>query len=175
MKKCILIVAACLPVIFGLSTAQAFGQSGTIKLGHINSTQLLSFMPETKGADSALQKFGSALESQLKSMNAEYDNKVNEYKKDEASMAEPIRSARIKEITDLEGRIQDFQQQAQQSIQKKKEELYSPIISKADEAIKAVAKDNKYTYIFDSSYGVLLHAQESDNIMDLVKAKLGLK
>ena len=120
-------------------------------------------------------KFGSSLENQLKTMNAEYENKVNEYKKDEASMAEPIRSARIKEITDLEVRIQDFQQSAQQSIQKKKEELYSPIISKADEAIKAVAKEKKFNYIFDSSVGVLLHAEESDDIMDLVKAQLGLK
>ncbi len=169
MKKSLLIIAVCA----GLCSANAYSQN--LKLGHINSTQLLTFMPETKVADSALQKFGSSLESQLKTMNAEYESKINEYKKDDASMAEPIRSARIKEITDLEDRIQDFQQSAQQSIQKKKEELYSPIIKKADEAIKTVAKDKGYSYIFDSSVGVLLYAMEGDDIMALVKTKLGLK
>jgi outer membrane protein len=146
-----------------------------IKLGHINSTQLLSFMPETKNADSSLQKFGSSLESQLKTMSAEYENKVSDFKSKEAAMAEPIRDAKVKEIGDLEGRIQDFQQSAQNSIQKKKEELYSPIIKKAEDAIHGIAKEKGYTYIFDSSVGVLLWAQDSEDIMPLVKQKLGLK
>lgn len=167
MKK--LIFTVILLSVGGFSFAQ------NIKLGHINSTQLLSLMPETKGADSTLQKFGTQLENQLKTMSAEYESKVNSYKKEEASMADPIKQLRIKEITDLEDRIQDFQQTAQQSIQKKKEELYSPIIKKADEAIKAVAKDKGYTYIFDSSVGALLYANDSDEILGLVKAKLGLK
>ncbi len=151
------------------------GVQAQIKLGHINSTQLLSFMPETKNADSTLQKFGSSLENQLKTMSAEYDNKVSDFKSKEGSMAEPIRDAKIKEISDLETRIQDFQQSAQSSIQKKKEELYSPIIKKAEDAIHAVAKEKSYTYIFDSSVGVLLWAQDSEDIMATVKQKLGLK
>ena len=151
------------------------GVQAQIKLGHINSTQLLSFMPETKNADSTLQKFGSSLENQLKTMSAEYDGKVGDFKSKETSLSEPIREAKIKEITDLETRIQDFQQSAQSSIQKKKEELYSPIIKKAEDAIHAVAKEKSYTYIFDSSVGVLLWAQDSEDIMASVKQKLGLK
>ena len=145
------------------------------KFGHVNSTQLLSAMPETKVADSALQKFGSSLEGQLKTMNAEYENKVQEYKDKQSSMAEPIQQAKAKEISDLGDRIQDFQQSAQQSIQKKKEELYQPIIKKAEDAIHAIGKDKGYTYIFDSGVGVLLYFQDSEDIMSLVKAKLGLK
>ena len=161
-------------LLFLFINGSAFAQAG-LKLGHINSTQLLSFMPETKNADSTLQKFGSSLENQLKTMSAEYDSKVSDFKSKEASMAEPIREAKLKEITDLEGRIQDFQQSAQSSIQKKKEDIYSPIIKKAEDAIHAVAKDKGYTYVFDSSVGVLLWAQDSEDIMSMVKQKLGLK
>ena len=159
-------------VILVLITGSANAQ---IKLGHINSTQLLSFMPETKHADSTLQKFGSSLENQLKMMSAEYDGKVSDFKSKETSMAEPIRDAKMKEITDLEGRIQDFQQSAQSSIQKKKEELYSPIIKKAEDAIHGIGKEKGYTYIFDSSVGVLLWTQDSEDLMSMVKQKLGLK
>jgi outer membrane protein len=151
------------------------GVQAQLKLGHINSTELLSFMPETKNADSTLQKFGSSLENQLKTMSAEYDGKVSDFKSKESSLSEPIREAKIKEITDLETRIQDFQQSAQSSIQKKKEELYSPIIKKAEDAIHAVAKDKGYTYVFDSSVGVLLWAEDSEDMMTVVKQKLGLK
>ena len=163
--KTIIVLILCFT---GVTNAQ-------VKLGHINSTQLLSFMPETKSADSSLQKFGSSLENQLKTMSAEYDSKVSDFKSKESAMAEPIHQAKLKEITDLEGRIQDFQQSAQSSIQKKKEELYSPIIKKAEDAIHSVGKDKGYTYIFDSSVGVLLWSQDSDDIMAQVKQKLGLK
>lgn len=170
MIKLFLIACAFVCITAFTTSAQS-----TLKFGHINSTELLSYMPETKAADSALQKHGQSLENQLKTMSAEYQAKITEFKSKEASMAEPIRDSKVKEITDLEGRITDFQESAQSSIQKKKEELYSPIIRKAEDAIKAVAKDNNFSYIFDSSIGVLLFAQEGDNIMPLVKQKLGLK
>ena len=147
----------------------------SLKFGHINSTQLLSMMPETKLADSTLQKFGSTLESQLKTMTIEYQSKVSEYRANEATMADPIKEAKAKEINDLEQRIQDFQDSAQQSLQKKKEEIYTPIIKMAEDAIKAIAKEKSYSYIFDTSVGVVLFAQESDDILPLVKGKLGLK
>ena len=94
------------------------------KFGHINSTQLLQLMPETKNADTTIQKFGASLENQLKTMTAEYQNKIQDYKTKEQSMADPIKDAKLKEISDLEQRIQDFQESAQSSIQKKKEEVY---------------------------------------------------
>jgi outer membrane protein len=147
----------------------------SLKFGHINSTDLLSMMPEIKVADSTLQSFGKSLENQLKTMTNEYQSKIADYRANEATMAEPVKQARAQEIGDLEQRIQEFQESAQQSIQKKKEELYSPVVKKAEDAIKAVAEDKKYSYIFDTSVGVVLFAQESDDIMPAVKAKLGLK
>jgi outer membrane protein len=108
-------------------------------------------------------------------MTAEYQGKIADFKSKEGSMADPIRDAKLKEISDLEDRIQTFQESAQSSMQKKKEELYTPVLKKAEEAINAIAKEKAYSYIFDTSAGTLLFAQESDDILTLVKAKLGLK
>ncbi len=166
-------IALLCGLFLGLTTLA--GAQGTLKFGHINSTQLLSVMPETKNADSLLQKFGASLENQMKTMSAEYQSKVSDFKAKEASMAEPIHDAKMKEISDLEQRIQDFQESAQSSMQKKKEELYNPVIKKVEDAIKAVAKEKAYSYIFDTSVGAVLYAQDSDDIMPLVKTKLGMK
>lgn len=165
------ILAILCGVLLGISV-QA---QSPLKFGHINSTQLLSQMPETKAADSSLQKFGTSLENQLKTMTAEYQSKIADFKSKEGAMADPIREAKLKEISDLEERIQSFQESAQSSMQKKKEELYTPILKKAEEAINAVAKEKGFSYIFDSSAGTLLFAQESDDVLPLVKGKLGLK
>ena len=135
---------------------------------------LLSFAVQSQ-AQSTL-KFGHInLENQLKTMTAEYQGKIADFKSKEASMADPIRDAKLKEISDLEERIQSFQESAQSSMQKKKEELYTPILKKAEEAINSVAKENKFSYIFDASAGTLLYAQDSDDVLPMVKTKLGLK
>lgn len=164
-------------VAFGvfLSLTNFCNAQSTLKFGHINSNELSAIMPEFKTADSLLSKFKFTLDSQLKTMGAEYQAKVSDYKSKEASMADPIKEAKIKEITDLEDRIQAFQESAQNSIQKKQEELTGPAIKKAQDAINEVAKEKGYSYIFDTVQGSVVYAQDSDNILPLVKAKLGIK
>jgi outer membrane protein len=80
----------------------------------------------------------------------------------------------VREISDLERRIQEFQQQAQEEIGKKEQEVLTPIIDKARKAIDEVAVEKGYTYVFDASLGVLLYAKDSEDVMADVKAKLGL-
>lgn len=145
------------------------------KFGHINSADLIQLMPETKQSDSTLRKFGESLDSQLKTMTAEYQSKLQRYQTSRDSMPDAIRTVKEKELEDLGMRIQDFQQTAQESIQKKKEDLYGPILKKADQAIKDVAKEKGFSYIFDTSAGTVLYAQDSDDVMSLVKTKMGLK
>ena len=40
--------------------------------------------------------------------------------------------------------------------------------------LKKVVEKGKYTYILDSSVGVLLYMKESENILEKVKDELGL-
>ena len=91
------------------------------------------------------------------------------------TMSDAVKTVRQKELQDLEARIREYQQSAQEKIGKKKEELYKPILEKADKAIKEVAKEKGYDYVFDASGGALLYAKEGDNLLPMVKAKLGIK
>lgn len=163
MKQIILVLATL------LSTA-AFGQ----KLGHVNSNELLLAMPERTNIENQIKKYAQDLESQLSAMTKEYQGKVQNYQANEPTMTEAIKKDKIKEITNLEERISEFQQTAQKDLQTKEETLLKPLIDKAKKAIEDVAKENNYTYIFDSGVGVLLYQKDSDDIMPLVKKKLGL-
>ena len=144
------------------------------KLGHVNSTEILTLLPETKSADSALKKYGEQLDGQLQAMSAEYQSKVQDYQSKESLMADAIKQTKIKEIKDLEGRIQEFQQTGQEALQTKKQELYAPVLKKVQDAINATAKENAYTYIFDISLGSVLYAQEANDVSALVKKKLNI-
>jgi outer membrane protein len=170
MKKFFKIILALIVVLF---SSNVFAQ---LKFGHINSTELIQLMPETKKADTALKKFGESLESQLKTMSAEYQTKLQLYQSKRDSLPDAVRGIKEQELQDLGNRIQDFQQTAQESIQKKKEELYGPILKKAEDAIKDIAKEKGYAYVFDTAPGSssVIYAQSSDDLMPQVKVKLGM-
>ena len=171
MKKFALMLA------FGLMTTVssfAIGEAG-LKLGYVNSQELLSIMPEMTKADNDLKTFAKQYQDQLETMGKEFEKKGSEYQAAEKTMSEAVKEVKQKELQSLEARIRDFQQSAQEKIGKKKEELYKPILEKADKAIKDVAKEKGYSYVFDASSGGLLYANETDNLLPLVKAKLGIK
>jgi len=108
-------------------------------------------------------------------MQEELQKKYNEYTEKQSQMSDLIRQTKEQEIRDLGSRIEAYQQNAQAQLQEKEKELLQPIIDRAKQAIADVAKENGYTYIFDTSVGALLYQQDSDDIFSLVKKKLGLK
>lgn len=144
------------------------------KIGFIDSQELLMLMPERKKAEKEVQEFAKSLESQLASMTAEYQQSIQDYQSNESTYTDLVKQDKISEITNLEQRIQSFQQNAQESLQAKEQELLEPIISKARKAIDEVFQEGDFTYILDKSIGSILFAKESENILPLVKKKLGL-
>ena len=154
-----------------LLTICSFGQS---KFGYINSSELLSIMPEKKTAEGELQTLIKSLETQLIGMEGELQAKFTDYQNKESSYDELTKKDKETEIQDLQQRMQSFQQNSQNAIEKKQQELMGPIMAKANKAIEDVAKEGKFTYIFDSGMGSILYADENENVMSLVKKKLGL-
>ena len=159
-------------LVVAMSTS-VFAQK-TTKIGHINSNELLSAMPERTKIQKDLETYANDLRSTLETMRKEYEAKIKDFQSKQDVMTEVIKNSKSKEITDLEKRITEFQQTAEADLQKKEEELLQPVIDKAKEAINAVAKEGSYTLVLDSSVGVVLYSVEGDDILPAVKKKLGL-
>ena len=168
MKKLILLLA-CSILIGGAVSAQ------TMKIGYIQSQELLSVMPEVIGANKQIEAYAKTYEDQIKQMTDDYQKKVQYFQANEKTMTDAIKEVKVKEIQDLQKRIEDFNQKAQDAVEKKRQDLLKPILEKADKAIKDVATENGYDYVIDASIGTLLHANPAYNILPQVKAKLGIK
>ena len=162
-----------LMLVVALSTS-AIAQKG-VKIGHINSNDLLTAMPERTAVQKELEDYANQLKVTLDAMRKEYETKVGEFQSKQDVMTDIIKDNKIKEITDLEKRITQFQQTAESDLQKKEQELLQPIIDKAKAAINDVAKEGGFTYILDSSVGVVLYSIEGDDILPNVKKKLGIE
>lgn len=155
----------------------AMAQSNTgLKIAYINSAVLLQNMPERINADSALAKYTRTFQEQIEIMTKEFQTKLQQFQSSEKTMSDAMKEVKTKELQDLQTRIESTQQSAQEKIQMKKQDLYTPILEKADKAIKDVAKEKNYDYIFDvnSQNGIVFSKDEYD-ITNLVKTKMGIK
>jgi outer membrane protein len=144
------------------------------KLGHINTNELLSIMPGRDSAQVKLENYAQQLEQQFTAMQTELQTKYQDYLTNESTYSELIRQSKQREITSIQERLQEFQEQAQQDLANQENQLLSPIIDAARQAIEDVAKENGYAYVFDTAGGQVLYFPPSDNIMGLVKTKLGI-
>lgn len=146
------------------------------KFGHINAQELLIALPGYKTAETQLQSFAKKLQDAYTKMQDDYNKLMAEYEKMNADKATPksLLEAKIGEIVDLEKRMQKLELSSEQQLMEKQAELLKPLEDQIMGAIKAVAKEGGYTYVFDSSVGNLLYSPDGDNIMPLVKKKLGI-
>lgn len=161
---------AILLVVSGNTFAQQ------LKFGHVDSSNILSIMPEKAIAEKQVQAKALEFDKQIKEMQAENQRLITAYMEVRESMSEALRTNKEKEIQDLQNRMQSFDGFAQQELQKAQNELLKPIFEKASKAIKDVGQENGFIYIFDISSGVLLfNSNESVDITPLVKAKLGIQ
>lgn len=170
MKKTfqVLVVAA-----FCLFATGAFAQK-TIKLGHFNSSELMKRMPEADSVQNVLKDYAAELEAELKAMQNEYTRLTQEYEAKKDQLTDLLRANKENEIRGVLERMEMFQQNAQVDLSNKQNELFTVVIDKIKAVVAEIAKENKYTYIFESN-GILWYSEDSEDITPLLVKKMGLK
>ncbi len=156
--------------VMALSIFTAGAQS---KMGYINTDELISTMPEAAKAQTELQEFQAGLGQQYQDLSAELNAKDSAFVKDSVKLSASMKEIKRKELIELYQRVQNYQQTSQEEYQAKANAKIAPIREKALNAISAVAKENGYAYIFNEDN--LLVKPSGDNILQLVKNKLGIK
>jgi len=146
------------------------------KYAYLNSTQLLLEMPQVKTADSQLETYQQSLVTKGETMVKAFEGDYNKYVEEAqgGTLTGLQMQQRESALAQKQKEIQNYELEVQQLIGTKREELYKPILDKVKVVVEQVGKDNGYTMIFDSSTGGMLYAAEADNIMALVKSKLGI-
>jgi outer membrane protein len=167
--------------VFGLLLAAALiftaqdGIAQSFKTGHINRDDIIMAMPDYDTAMKAYNAYGQELTNALELMQVEYNNKLDQYVKESKNLTDLVKTNKEQELSDMQGRIANFQQQAQVQLQEKQAELLNPIIEKVTAAINEVAKAQGFIYVYDVRTLIYFDATKSTDVAPLVKTKLGLK
>lgn len=161
-------------ILFAFLNAEAVISQAN-KFGYISSSQLLSIMPESKEAERKLRIEVEKLEEELNKLNVEYQNKLQNYMDEQESLTTAVRQLRERELLELQNRIQEFHAGSQEIIQQRRRELMQPIFEKIENVISDVAREKAYYFVFDlDSSGILYFSDETEDILPLVKERLGL-
>ena len=143
------------------------------KIGYVDSQVIIDMMPEGAKIEQDLQAFYGELQTELQAMVTEYQNKMRDYEANQDTMSNILRQSKEKEIMDLQGRIQEFQANAEGELAAKQEELTKPMLDKIKTAIDAVVKAKGLAYVFEKTM-VLSIGESAIDITADVKTKLGL-
>lgn len=168
MKKIVLLLSS-IALISLTSLAQAQ------KFGHIDSQQLLEKMPERDSAMKTLEKEYKDMQKIMEEMQVELNKKYQSYLEQKDKLTGVAKSTKEQELQEMQERFQNYQQTAEQELQKRQGELLKPVMDKAKQAIQDVAKEGGFLYVFDVSAGtVLYYSDKSIDLLPLVKKKLGM-
>jgi outer membrane protein len=150
------------------------------KIGYTNIEIVLSKLPESRTMQNELEITKSQLEKAMDEAMKEFQSKVDIYQKNGAQMTDLIRADKEKELENLQGRIQQMRNNAQQSLQNKQQQLLDPILLKINGAIQEVGKENSFVYILNMEAGpattpfILFVSSEENDVTNLILKKLGV-
>ena len=156
-------------------TLAAMSVSAQVKLGHIETQKLIQAMPEWTAAQKTFEEEQKKVNTELNGLREQFQTKLAEYSEKMKTYSEAMRATTEEELQGLQQRIQRFQETAMAQLEKTQNDLMQPVMEKALNAIKEVGKENGFTYIFDMNAGILHAAENSQDVLPLVKKKLGLQ
>ncbi|MDX2129052.1 MAG: OmpH family outer membrane protein [Chloroherpetonaceae bacterium] len=146
------------------------------KIGFIDSQAIIDQLPESKDAQRKLELLATEWQLELKRKKEVLDKLFKEYQAKEILYTEEIKKQKQTEIVDAERDINDFQSKKfgpNGEYFQKQGEIMKPIQDRIFQALRRVATDDKYDYIFDRSGEVMLmYANEEHNLTQKVLEKL---
>ncbi len=147
------------------------------KYGYFNSGLILEEIGKAENVDQKMADFQKPFVAEGQKMVDAFEVSKNAFYEDvnKGILSQVAIQQRQVALQEEQQKIANFEKDIEQKILVKREEILSPIFTRVQDAINAVAKENNYTMIFDSSImNAILYTEASDDIQALVRTKLGM-
>lgn len=165
MKKILLIAATALVAIS--AAAQP-------KFAHVNFSELVQLCPEADQARTTMAASSKEAQETYQAMIEEFQTKYDQYEAKANTWTAAIRASKDKELKEIQQRIQEFSQTVDVELQQQQQTLMAPIVKKAQDTIKDLAKQGGYVYVFDVSSLLYYDDAQSTDLTPLARKALGI-
>jgi len=147
-----------------------------VKVGYVDSETIMKQLTEAQEAQRKIDALVQQWQAELQKMKDEWKSKYDEYERRKLILTDEARAQMERELSELDRRIAEFQMQKfgpDGELYRKQDELIKPVQSKIFNAIKEVALEEGFDFVFDKSGEILLlYANEKYDLTQKVLNKL---
>lgn len=170
MKKALKLTLITVILAFACSSLSAQ------KIGVIDINALVMLMPEREEVSTKFTTLQKDKEQTYEMMVTEYTQKFQEFQQNSETWSTSVKDMKTQDLTQWQQKIAEYEAAAQEELQQAYQQLMQPVYAKAQGSIEKVAKNGNFDIIIDTGAGVhYYNASTVTNILDLVKADLGIK
>jgi outer membrane protein len=149
-----------------------------MKIGYVDSDAIMDKLPDAQDAKQKLDAFVQEWQGELNKIENTWKTKYDDYEKRKLIMTDQTRTELEAELVKLEKQISEYREKkfgTNGEMFQKQDELMKPVQNKVFSAIKEVAQEEDYDYVFDRSGDILLlYAKDKYDITVKVLNKLKL-
>lgn len=147
-----------------------------LKIGYVDSDFIRKQLPDFQDVDKRMDTYVKEWNDEIAKLEKNWKDKYDDYDKRKLLLSDQKRVETEAELINLEKKFHDLQQSKYGpagEFQKKQEELLKPVLDKVNKAVKKVAQENNFDFIFDRSGDILfIYAKEDYDVTNLVLEKL---
>jgi outer membrane protein len=151
---------------------------GQVKIGYVDSEAIMDKLPDALDAKQKLDGIVQEWQTELGKIENTWKTKYDDYEKRKLIMTDQTRAETEAELVKLEKQVADYREKkfgTNGEMFQKQDELMKPVQNKVFSAIKEVALEEDYDYVFDKSGDILLlFAKDKYDITSKVLNKLKL-
>lgn len=158
-------------VALAMFATTSYGQ----KFGSVKQNEILQKMVVKDSVDTKMQAYQTELQETFNALQTEYETKSQDLQKKLSTYSETVLQQKQKDLNRVLQGIQEFEQLAPQEIQKKQQELMTPVIKKFSDAVEAIGKEGGYTMVLDASQPLYINPAVVTDLTSVVTKKLELQ
>jgi outer membrane protein len=156
-------------MMFACAMSAVLLQAQTPKIGFVNSGKIFQELPEAQEAQKRIDAMTKPIQDAIEEKEKELQTKIDDYKKKESMMNDAAKKTAQDEILDLEQKYRTFRAEKlgnDGELAKETDRVLAPLKAKILAGIERIAKEEKYTFVFDKTeqVNILLYGDPSHDL-----------
>lgn len=129
-------------------------QAHAQKIGYVNSSKIFQELPAAKDAQRRIDQMSKPAQDSLEAMQKDLQAQYEDYQKKEALMNDATKKQEQQKLMDFERRINEYRVEKfgqDGELARRTEQIVAPIRDRIKNAIATVAREEKYSFVFDKN------------------------
>src|SRR5690554_308655 len=151
--------------VMTLTAVPAQAQQQGTKIGFVSTERILRDSGPAKAAQAKIESEFKRRDDELQSLANNLRNQAQKFDKDAPVLSESDRIQRQRQLADLDSDLQRKRREFQEDFNRRRNEEFSSIVERADEAIRQIAESQGYDLILQDAVTVSPRIDITDQVM----------